>query len=123
MDSNKLFKRTGSGLWTDKDGTMFIGKDYAKQNEIEEAIAKRNARSCFRACGTCGACANSHRDGTYPYSYDHNARKNINCRSCEPHRFHDCNNGWFRDSYQKAEPFTDTQLDLLKLAEDGRPLM
>lgn len=115
----------GEGTWwTDKSGSrVFIGRDYALQNEIDEAIAKRNARSCFRECMSCAACKNSARDSTYPKMYDDRAGKMIDCRSCEPFRFHDCANGVMRNSRQEAEPFTQDQLDLIAVAEGKRPLM
>lgn len=133
-------KDPGSALWTTEDGSqVFIGRDYALQNEIDEKIAERNARSCFRGCNTCGACANSKRDNVNRQvftredglaivkgpgvSYDSNKHQWVNCRECEPFRFHDCHNGVMRDTHQDAEPFTQDQLDLIKLAEDGRPLI
>src|SRR4051812_47052321 len=91
-------RKDSSGLWADKDGTVFIGADYALQNEINEKLEKRNKRACFKGCMTCGACANSRRGCAYPRSFDANAHKTVDCRSCEPFRYHDCNNGVMRNS-------------------------
>lgn len=108
------------GFWT--DGTsVFIGRDWALQNAIDDAKRRTQNRSCFLACRTCGCCANSCRDATYPKSYDENSGKKVDCRGCEPYRFHDCHNGWMRDAHGDAEPFTDEALKLFK--EGGKPLI
>lgn len=120
------------------DNRIFIGKNWALQNDIDEAKAKTRARACFKECRTCGACANSKRDNFQPRafvikndkwvlqnphkSYDANAGKWVNCRDCEPFRFHDCHNGVFRDSRQEPEPFTPDVIKLLK-ESGGRPLI
>lgn len=133
-------KDPDSALWMSDDGSqVFIGRDYALQNEIDESIRKRNARSCFRECHTCGTCANSKRDAVNPQvsttetglqvvrgpgeSYDENSKSWINCRSCEPFRWHDCNNGFMRNSRGEAEPFTADQISLIESSETGKPLM
>lgn len=121
----KSRKDAGAGqYWTDKDGSrVFIGRDYALQNDIDEKIAERNERACFKGCRTCGACSNSARDATYPKMYDANEGKMIDCRACEPYRYHDCHNGVMRNTRQDAEPFTQDQIDLIELAENKRPLI
>lgn len=111
------------GLFQSKDGTVFVGHEYEKQVAINEAKANTKARACFRECLSCGTCKNSARDATYPKMFDANAGKSIDCRKCEPFRFHDCHNGLMRNAHGQAEPFTQGQLDLIKVAEDGRPLM
>lgn len=97
------------------------GKDWALQNEIDETKEKTRARACFRECRSCGACANSARDSTYPYQYDANAMKLVNCNSCEKFRFHDCHNGWMRNARQEAEPFSDEAQKLFD--SGGKPLI
>lgn len=140
VEFKKKPRKDSGGWWTDKDGSqVFIGKDYALQNEIDETRARTQARSCYRNCMSCGTCKASKRDNLHPQvetqptglkvvrgpqmSYDDNEGKWINCRDCEPFRFHDCHNGFMRDSRQEAEPFTQDQLDLIQLAVDKRPLM
>lgn len=103
------------------EGKVFIGRDWAKHNEIQENLAKTKARACFRECRTCGACSNSRRDAPYKKMYDSNAGKMIDCRGCEKFRFHDCHNGWMRDSRQEAEPFTEEAQRLFK--QGGKPLI
>lgn len=113
----------GSELWISKDGeTVFVGRDYARQNEIDENKKQTSERSCFKACQTCGHCANSRRGCAVPKSYDRNAGKMIDCRSCEKFSFHDCNNGFLRDTFQRAEPFTEEHLKLLE-STGGKPLI
>lgn len=116
-------RKDGSGLFTTDGSDIFIGKDWALQNEIEEVREETKARSCFRECRTCGCCANSRRSCTHPISYDFNSHSTVDCRSCERFRFHDCNNGLMRDSRQEAEPFTEEQIKLIEQSEDGRPLI
>lgn len=130
-------RKDGAGLFTLDGNDVFIGRDWALQNEINDTLAKTQARSCFKACRTCGACANSKRDNFTPrvvtdvkgnaqfvgprMSYDSNAHKWVDCRSCEKFRFHDCHNGWMRDSRQEAEPFTEDAQKLF--AQGGKPLI
>lgn len=115
--------RGGSQLFTNKHSDrVWKGRDYALQNEIDEAKEKTQNRACFKMCRTCGKCANSHRDSSHPFSHDSNVGKKIDCRKCEPFSFHDCHNGVLRDTHQDAEPFT---FDMLKLLEEsgGKPLI
>lgn len=117
-------REPGSGLWTDKDGSqIFVGRDYALQNEIDEVRAKTRTRSCFTECQTCLQCKGSCRDNTYPKSYDSNAGKMVDCRGCEKFRFCDCRNGVYRNTRQEPEPFTPDHLSLIEMAEGKRPLM
>ena len=111
------------GVFEDGSGQIFIGKDWALQNEIIENKEKTQSRSCFRECRTCGCCANSHRDGSSCVSsYDDNAGKRIACSTCEKFRFCDCRNGFFRNAHGDAEPFTDEVYKTLKEL-DGKPLI
>lgn len=115
--------RKDTGLFHGPDGkTIVIGKDWALQNEIDETKKATQERSCFKACRTCGCCANSRRDSSDPRSYDHNIRKTIDCRGCERFRFHDCHNGLMRDAHGEAEPFTEVQLQMLD-ETGGKPLI
>src|SRR4051812_33765255 len=96
-----------STMWTDPDGTqVFIGRDWALHNEIQDAKALTKTRSCFRECHTCGCCANSCRDSSHSKSYDAHTKKWVGCKGCEPFRWHDCHNGFMRNSRGEAEPFT-----------------
>lgn len=115
-------RKPGSDLWLTKDGTIVIGRDYVRQNEIDEAKQKTRARACFRECRTCGACSNSRRDATVTKQYDAHEKRDIDCRKCEPFRFHDCHNGWMRDSHQDAEPFTEDVQNLID-KYGGKPLI
>lgn len=110
------------GIFTVDGKTWVIGADLLRNSDVEEAKRVTRARACFKECRTCGACANSARDATYPYTYDDHERKNINCIGCEPFRYHDCHNGWMRDSYGDAEPFTPDVIKLLK-ESGGKPLI
>lgn len=115
-------RKEGSGLFTlDGEDRIFIGKDWALQNEIDEAREKTRSRACFKECRTCGACSNSRRDASYPFQFDANEAKLVSCRGCERFRFHDCHNGWMRDSRGDAEPFTEDAQKLFK--EGGKPLI
>lgn len=119
----KQRKDSGSLLWQTPDGSqVFVGRDYALQNEIDEVKETTRGRACFKECRTCGACANSARDCTHTKTYDANARKMIDCRKCERFRFHDCHNGVMRNSHQDAEPFTEEQEKLIKQS-GGKPLI
>lgn len=122
IEFNRKPRKDGGGMFFTDGHQVFIGRDYLNQNDINETLEKTRARSCFRGCRTCGACANSRRDATVPKSYDYNAGKMIDCRSCEKYRYHDCHNGWMRDTRQQAEPFTP---DMIKLLEEsgGKPLI
>jgi hypothetical protein len=138
IEFKKKPRKEGLGLFTLDGDQVFIGKDYALQNEIDETKLRTRARACFRECRTCGACSNSKRDNFVlqvvhhadgrvetkapTKSYDENTKKWIDCRECEPFRFHDCHNGWFRDSRQEAEPFTPDVIGLLKRS-GGKPLI
>lgn len=103
------------GIFTIDGHEIVIGADLLRNSEVQAAKAKTEARSCFKACRSCGSCSESRRDTSYPYRNGHN------CITCEPFRFHDCNNGWMRDSYGEAEPFTE---EAQKLFEDGgKPLI
>lgn len=110
------------GLFTIDGKQVILGADLLRNTEVQDAKAKTRERACFRECRTCGCCANSARDCTHTKTYDANAQKSVDCRGCEPFRFHDCHNGWFRDSYGDAEPFTP---DLIQLLEEsgGKPLI
>lgn len=122
IEFKKKPRKDGAGMfWTD-GSRVFLGRDYALQNEIDEVKAKTQERACFKGCRTCGACANSRRDATYPKSYDSNEGKMIDCRACEKFRFHDCHNGVLRDTRQEAEPFTP---DMIKIMDEqgGKPLI
>lgn len=129
-------RKEGSGLFQGARGIV-QGKDWAQQNEIDETRTSTRARSCFRECKTCGACANSNRDNFLPQavtnpsgevevaptmSYDEVSGQWIDCRECEPFRFHDCHNGVMRNTRQEAEPFTPDQLALLERT-GGKPLI
>lgn len=115
------FDSIDGGLY--KGARDFVtGKDWALQNDIDEAKEKTRSRACFRECRTCGACANSARDATNPKMYDAHAQKSIDCRGCEPFRFHDCHNGYMRNARGEAEPFTETQIDLIETL-GGKPLI
>lgn len=118
--NTKKPRKEGLGLFTLDGSDIYIGKDWALQNEINETMEKTRNRGCFHACGSCGSCVNSRRGTSYPYRYDANAKKMKNCITCEPFRFHDCNNGWMRDSRQDAEPFTPDVIDLIKKS-GGKP--
>lgn len=109
------------GIFTVDGERWVIGADLLRNSDIEEHKRITRERACFRECRTCGCCANSSRDCTHPKTYDANAGKMIDCRGCEPFRFHDCHNGWMRDSYGDAEPFTDEAQRLFDLG--GRPLI
>lgn len=115
-------KRSPSEYSTDGK-SLFLNREWEMQNEIERAKQRTQARACFRGCNTCGACANSRRDATYPKEYDNNAGKLIDCRKCEPFRFHDCHNGWLRNARQEAEPFTEEMTKLIEEGPGGRPLI
>lgn len=110
------------GIFTSNGEDIIIGADQLRNSEVQDARAKTHARSCFVECRTCGACANSRRDATVPTIYDYNAQKKIDCRGCEPFRFHDCHNGWMRDSYGDAEPFTPDVIKIIK-EQNGKPLI
>lgn len=114
---------SGLDFWTDDGHNIFVGKDWALLNEIEENKLKTQSRSCYRECRTCGCCANSIRDGSSnSRCYDTNAGKRIACSSCEKFRFCDCRNGFMRNAHGDAEPFTEDQYKLLK-ETGGRPLI
>lgn len=133
-------RKDGANIWfqTEDGSRVFIGRDYALQNEIDEKKAQTRARACFRECRTCGACSNSKRDNFTPQevktasgliqlksatkSYDEHAGKWIDCRKCEPFRFHDCHNGVMRNSHQDPEPFTEEQQKFLDQT-GGKPLI
>lgn len=115
-------RKQGAGLYgLSGSDRIFVGKDWALQNDIDEAKVKTKERACFRACRTCGACANSRRGASYPYRFDANSREMINCKGCEPFRFHDCENGKMRDARQEAEPFTEDAEKYFK--KGGKPLV
>lgn len=130
-------RKDGSGLFTTDGTDIIVGRDWAKQNDINDALARTRARACFKECRTCGSCANSRRDNFTPQvistaggeaklisphkSFDYNTRSWIDCRACEPYRFHDCHNGWMRDSDGDAEPFTEEAQKLF--AQGGKPLI
>lgn len=130
-------RKPSTGLYKGARGIV-TGRDWALQNEIDETRETTQARSCYRGCRTCGACANSKRDNFLPQarkttsgitevisatkSYDENSGSWIDCRSCEPFRFHDCHNGVMRDTRQEAEPFTPEQIALLE-STGGKPLI
>lgn len=115
-------RNPGSGMFFTDGEKVFIGRDYALQNQIDEAKAKTEARGCYKACRTCNACANSRRGTSYPRQFDSKQGKTIDCRGCEPFRFHDCNNGFMRNTHQEAEPFTPDQQKLID-ESDGKPLI
>lgn len=133
-------RKPGSDIWLDKHGEVVTtsGRDLALQSEIDEAKAKTKARACFKECHTCGACANSRRDNfqhrlveikdgeaklkSPTVSYDHASKEFVDCRECEPFRYHDCHNGFFRNARGEAEPFTQDVLDLIK-KHGGKPLI
>lgn len=136
---NQKPRKHGSDLWISKDGSqIFIGRDYAQQNAIDEAKLKTRSRSCYKECRTCGTCANSKRDNfNMQYiateagltlvkgptkSFDNVTGRWVDCRTCEPYRFHDCHNGWMRDSRGEAEPFTEEAQRLIK-ESGGKPLI
>lgn len=120
--NRKQPRKGGEGLFTSDDNeNIFIGRDYALQNEIDETKERTQSRSCFKGCRTCGCCANSRRDASYPYSYDEKAGKMISCKHCEKFRYHDCHNGWMRTSHQDAEPFTEEAVKFFN--KGGKPLI
>lgn len=115
--------RKDGELWITNDGSqVFIGRDYALQNEIDENKAKTKERSCFKECQFCSHCVASRRGCGNPRSYDAHAGKTIDCRSCEKFGFHDCNNGFLRTSRGDAEPFTEEAQKLID-STGGKPLM
>lgn len=120
----KKRRKDGAGTYFQtKDGSrVVLGRDWALQNEIDETKEKTKSRGCFRECRTCGACANSRRDASWPYSRDPDTGKTVNCNTCERFRFHDCHNGLMRDTRQDAEPFTEEQQKLIDQS-GGRPLI
>lgn len=107
------------GIFTIDGKKVVIGADLLRNTEVADAKRKTEARSCFKACRSCGTCANSRRDSSYPFSLDRG--KLVGCKGCEPYRFHDCHNGWMRDSYGDAEPFTEEAQKLFD--QGGRPLI
>lgn len=132
-------RKEGLSYWTDGSGEVFaVGKDWALQNEIDEKKQLTRSRGCFKECRTCGCCANSRRDNLNTQvfttkdgkavfkaptlSYDNIRKVWVDCRSCEPFRYHDCHNGWFRDAHGEAEPFTPDVIELLR-KEGGKPLI
>lgn len=118
-------QRFGSleGVFTDGSGLVFIGKDWALQNEINETKEKTQSRSCYKECRTCGCCGNSIRDGaTCSSQYDANAGKMVSCTNCEKFRFCDCRNGFFRNAHGDAEPFTPDVVETLRTT-GGKPLI
>ena len=119
---NQRFSSLG-GVFTDGSGMVFIGKDWALQNEINENKEKTKARSCYRECRTCGCCSNSIRDGSSnSRCYDEGIGRRIACTSCEKFRFCDCRNGFFRNAHGDAEPFTPDVVEMLK-STGGKPLI
>jgi hypothetical protein len=113
-------KDSGSALWQTKDGTrVFIGRNYALQNEIDENKQKTRERSCYKGCQTCGFCVNSRRNCAHPYNFDNG--KKVFCEGCEKFGFHDCNNGFLRNAHGEAEPFTEEAQKLFD--QGGKPLI
>jgi hypothetical protein len=109
------------GMFTIDGSQVVIGTDLLRNTEILDAKERTKKRACFIECQTCGTCGNSRRGTSDPRRYDSNAGKVVNCIGCEPYRFHDCSNGFLRDSYGEAEPFTE---DVQKLFDEGaRPLI
>ena len=132
-------RKEGVGYWTDSSGQVFaVGKDWALQNEINEKKELTKSRGCFKECRTCGCCANSRRDNFNiqfvvtesgkvsmklpSESYDWINKKWVDCLACEPFRYHDCHNGWFRDFHGDAEPFTPDVIEMLRKT-GGKPLI
>lgn len=132
-------RKQGVGFWTDGSGEIFAaGKDWALQNEIDEKKILTKSRGCFKECRTCGTCANSRRDNLNTQvfvtesgravlkaptqSFDWINKKWIDCRACEPFRYHDCQNGFLRDAYGDAEAFTPDVIELLRNT-GGKPLI
>lgn len=110
-------------LWTTKDGEkVFIGRNYALQNQIDESKKKTQERSCFSACQTCGHCKASRRSCSADYSFDTNTGKRVHCAGCERFGFCDCANGFLRNAHGEAEPFTPDHQKLLK-DTGGKPLI
>lgn len=120
VNSQSKARKEGLGLFTLDGNDIFIGKDFALQNEIDESRKATKARGCFKACKACDCCAASRRGTSHPYRFDSNAGKMKNCITCEKFRFHDCNNGFMRDSRQEAEPFTEEAQKLIK-ESGGKP--
>lgn len=119
---NTKSRKEGLGLFTLDGNDVYIGKDWALQSEIDEVKAKTKAKGCFRECRSCGACSASRRDAPSPYTVDPTTGKQHNCVTCEKFRFHDCHNGFMRDSRQEAEEFTE---DVQKIIRErgGKPLI
>ena len=132
-------RKEGIGFWTDGSGEVFsVGKDWALQNEINEKKELTKSRGCYVDCRTCGSCGNSRRDNLNTQvfvtegnkvilkaptmSYDSVRKTWIDCRACEPFRYHDCHNGFFRDFHGEAEPFTPDVVELLRTT-GGKPLI
>ena len=117
------FSSLSGDFWTDDGHNIYIGKDWALQNEITETRLKTEARACYRACRTCNHCSNSLRDGSSCSSqYDANSGKMIHCTMCEKFGFCDCRNGFFRNAHQDAEPFTPDVQETIKTL-NGKPLI
>lgn len=110
-------------LYEGHGGSILSASEWVKQNEVNENRERTQARSCYTKCRTCGHCSMSRRGCAAPYSYDANAQKKINCIGCEQNGFCDCVNGFLRDTYNRAEPFTDAQISLIESSETGRPLI
>lgn len=110
------------GIFSIDGKGIVVGADLLRNAEVQEAKERTKARSCYVECHTCGACGVSRRSTSNPRRYDANAKKLIDCRKCEPFRFHDCAEGWFRDSYGDAEPLTE---DVQKMFDEqgARPLI
>lgn len=109
------------GIFTTDGTDIVIGADLLRNSEVLDAKEKTRARGCYVEDHTCGCCGVSRRGTSDPRRYDSNAGKLANCITCEPYRFHDCADGWFRDSYGDAEPLTE---DVKKLFDEGaRPLI
>lgn len=119
---NQRFGSLG-GVFTDGSGSVFIGKDWALQNEITESRERTKSRTCYVECRTCGCCSNSLRDGSScSRQYDGNEGKTVACTNCEKFRFCDCRNGYFRDAHGDAEPFTPDVVEMMR-KNGGRPLI